>query len=47
MIQRLMQTSFSAEIFEMLLVCLDEIFIFSKSIEEHMKRLDTVFTKLR
>ena len=45
--QRLMQMTFSAEMFEILLVYLDDIVIFSKSIEEHLKRLDAVFTKLR
>ena len=45
--QRLMQMTFSAEMFEILLVYLDDIVIFSKSIEEHLERLDAVFTKLR
>ena len=47
MFQRLMQMTFSAEMFEILLVYLDDIVIFSKSIKEHLKRLDAVFTKLR
>ena len=45
--QRLMQTVFRDELFTVLLCYLDDILVFSKSIEEQIERLDLVFSKLR
>lgn len=45
--QRLMEACFSEENFEILLLYLDDILVFSKSIEEHFARLDIVFSKLK
>lgn len=45
--QRLMEACFSEENFEILLIYLDDILVFSKSIEEHFNRLDIVFSKLK
>lgn len=45
--QRLMEACFSEENFEILLLYLDDILVFSKSIEEHFVRLDIVFSKLK
>lgn len=45
--QRLMEACFSEENFEILLLYLDDILVFSNSIEEHFERPDIVFTKLK
>jgi hypothetical protein len=45
--QRLMQHCFREEVLEILLVFLDDLIVFSKTILEHVDRLDKVFTKLR
>jgi len=42
--QRLMQHCFRAEVFQILLVFLDDIIVYSKTIEEHIQRLEKVFT---
>lgn len=42
-----MEACFSEENFEILLIYLDDILVFSKSIEEHFNRLDIVFSKLK
>ena len=45
--QRLMEACFTDENFEILLLYLDDILVFSKTIEEHLQRLDKVFSKLK
>ena len=45
--QRLMEVCLSEENFETLVLYLDDILVFSRTIEEHIQRLDTVFTKLK
>lgn len=45
--QRLMEACFSEENFEILLLYLDDILVFSKTVEEHLQRLDVVFSKLK
>ena len=45
--QRLMQTAFHAEMFNILLVYLDDIVVYSDTLDEHLARLDTVFTRLK
>ena len=44
--QRLMQTAFRDEMFNILLCYLDDLLGFSRTISEHIYRLDTVFTRL-
>ena len=44
--QRAMHQCFREEMLEILLIFLDDLIIFSKTIEEHVMRLDRVFTKL-
>ena len=44
--QRLMQTAFREEMFSILLCYLDDILVFSRTVAEHISRLDTVFTRL-
>ncbi|KAK3737368.1 hypothetical protein QZH41_002298 [Actinostola sp. cb2023] len=45
--QRLMQTVFGDQVFEKLLICLDDIIVFSTTFEEHLTRLHSVFERLR
>ena len=45
--QRLLQTAFHAEMFNILLVYLDDIVVYSDTLDEHLARLDTVFTRLK
>ena len=45
--QRLMQHCFREEVFNILLVFLDDIIVYSKTLQEHIKRLDRVFTILK
>lgn len=45
--QRLMQHCFRDEIFNILLVFLDDIIVYSEDIPEHVKRLETVFRIIR
>ena len=45
--QRLMQDMFREDIFNVLLVYLDDILVYSKTVEEHIERLELVFSKLR
>ena len=45
--QRLMQTCLNEMIFNILLVYLDDIIVYSKSFEDHLARLDHVFTRLK
>ena len=44
--QRLMQTMFRKELFNTILCYLDDVLVFSTTIQEHIERLDVVFTKL-
>ena len=45
--QRLMQVVFREDILRTLMVYLDDIIVFSSTIEEHLQRLETVFSKLK
>ena len=45
--QRLMEACLGDENFETLVLYLDDILVFSSTIEEHIERLDVVFTKLK
>jgi len=45
--QRLMQTVFGDQVFEKLLICLDDIIVFSTTFEEHLTGLHSVFERLR
>lgn len=45
--QRLMQDMFRDDIFRVLLVYLDDILVYSRSVEEHIERLEMVFRKLQ
>ena len=45
--QRLMQNIFREDLLQTLLVYLDDIIVFGGSMEEHLKRLENVFLKLR
>ena len=45
--QRLMQHCFRDEVFDISLVFLDDIIVYSRSLKEHIKRLDEVLTILR
>lgn len=45
--QRLMQTCLNDYIFQILLVYLDDIIVYSNTFDEHIERLDRVFTRLR
>lgn len=45
--QRLMSQVFRDDIFNILLVYLDDIIVFSSTMEEHISRLEQAFTKLR
>ncbi|KAL8572672.1 hypothetical protein ACOMHN_049801 [Nucella lapillus] len=45
--QRLMQMTMNDLAFQILLVYLDDLLIYSKSFEEHLQRLQTVFDRLR
>ena len=45
--QRLMGIVFRDEILEILLVYLDDIIVYSRSIQEHLQRLEIVFCKLQ
>ena len=45
--QRLMEACLGDENFETLVLYLDDILVFSSTIEEHLERLDVVFTKLK
>ena len=42
-----MQACLNEQIFQILLVYLDDILIFSKTFEEHLERLEMVLTRLR
>ena len=44
--QRLVQTMFRKELFNTILRYLDDVLVFSTTIQEHIERLDVVFTKL-
>lgn len=43
--QRLMQHCFCDEVFQILLVFLDDIIVFSRTVEEQIQRLEVVFQK--
>ena len=45
--QRLMQAIFQEELHDKLLVYLDDIIVHSQTMEDHLKRLDLVFSQLR
>lgn len=45
--QRLMEACLGDENFDILVLYLDDILVFSRTIEEHILRLDKVFTKLK
>lgn len=45
--QRLMQQIFNDSAFQILLTYLDDLIVYSKTIDEHLERLDKVFTKLK
>lgn len=45
--QRVMEACFSDTIFEILLIYLDDILIFSKTVEDQIERLAFVFERLR
>lgn len=45
--QRLMQQIFNDAVFQILLVYLDDIVIYSETVDEHLERLDFVFTRLQ
>ena len=45
--QCLMQHCFRDEVFDILLVFLDDIIVYSRTLKEHIERLDKVFTILR
>jgi hypothetical protein len=45
--QRLMQHIFNDTVFQILLIYLDDLIIYSTTIEEHIERLDKVFTRLK
>ena len=45
--QRLMQNVFNDLIFQILLVYLDDIVTYSRTIDDHIQRLDVVFSKLK
>ena len=45
--QRLMQCSLNELIFQILLVYMDDIIVYAKSFEDHLQRLDVVFTRLK
>lgn len=45
--QRLMQQIFRDAVFQILLVYLDDIVVYSRTLDEHLQRLDLVFAKLR
>lgn len=45
--QRIMQHCFRDEVFQILLVFLDDIIVFSRTVEEQIQRLEVVFQKLR
>lgn len=45
--QRLMQQIFNDSAFQILLTYLDDLIGYSKTIDEHLERLDKVFTKLK
>ena len=45
--QRLMQHCFRDEVFDILLIFLDDIIVYSRTLAEHIERLDKVFTILR
>ena len=44
--QRLMQSCLHDQIYQLLLVYLDDVIVFSKTFEEHLERLDKVLTRL-
>lgn len=45
--QRLMERMFGAQHFETLLLYLDDIIVFSASVDQHLERLDSVLARLR
>lgn len=45
--QRLMQHCFSEQVFDILLVYIGDIIVYSKSFDQHLDRLEIVFQKLR
>ena len=45
--QRLMQHIFNDTVFQIMLIYLDDLIIYSTTIEEHIERLDKVFTRLK
>ena len=45
--QRLMQHCFREEIFQTLLVFLDDVIVYSSTLEQHLERIETVFKRLR
>jgi hypothetical protein len=44
--QRLMQHIFNDAVFQILLIYLDDIIVYSKTLDEHLERLDVVFSRL-
>ena len=45
--QRLMQSTFNDVVFQILLVYLDDLLVYSTHFEEHLQRLEIVFSRLR
>lgn len=44
--EHLMQSCLYDQVFQLLLVCLDDVIVFSETFEEHLERLDKVLTRL-
>ena len=45
--QRLMEACFAEKFFEILLIYLDDLLIYSRTVEEHIERLNFVFKRLK